>query len=191
VVAHLVVLVGPVGAGKSTVAGRLAQLVRQNGMTAADVDMDDVAFMQCGGDDLDEFWRRAAVATAGLIRAWFDAGVDVVITHGAFFESDGFEILQRAQSAAVDVHHVLFRVDPEVAVIRVRDDPTRGISRDPTFVRDSNARLRRLSGGFPVMTLDIDTTHRAPDEIAADVLAAFTSPTRRPWTSRPASSPGV
>jgi adenylylsulfate kinase-like enzyme len=94
VVADLVVLVGPVGAGKSTVAGRLAQLVRQNSMTAADVDMDDVAFMQCGGDDLDEFWRRAAVATAGLVRAWFDAGVDVVITHGAFFESDGFEILR-------------------------------------------------------------------------------------------------
>jgi hypothetical protein len=71
------ILVGPVGAGKSTVAHRLAQLVRLSRMTAADVDMDDVAFMQCGGDDLYEFWRRSAVATAGLIRSWFDAGVDV------------------------------------------------------------------------------------------------------------------
>jgi hypothetical protein len=149
-------------------------------MTAADVDMDDVAFMQCGGDDLDEFWRRAAVATAGLVRAWFDAGVDVVITHGPFFESDGFEILRRAQSADVDFHHILFRVDPEVAVIRVRDDPTRGISRDPTFVRDSNERLRGLTRALPVMNLDLDTTHRGPDEIAAEVMAALTSPTRRP-----------
>ncbi|HUP84480.1 MAG TPA: hypothetical protein VM143_02325 [Acidimicrobiales bacterium] len=51
-------------------------------MTAADVDMNDVALMQCGGDDRDEFWRRAAVATAGLVRARLDVGVDVVITHG-------------------------------------------------------------------------------------------------------------
>ncbi|HUF33948.1 MAG TPA: hypothetical protein VMN58_12150 [Acidimicrobiales bacterium] len=176
--AHLVVLVGPVGAGKSTVAGRLAQLVRQNGMTAADVDMDDVAFMQCGGDDVEEFWRRAAVATAGLIRAWFDAGVDVVITHGPFFESGGFEILRHAQPVEVDVHHILLRVTAEVAITRVQSDPTRGISKDPTFVRDSNDRLRGLSDLLPVMNLELDTTQRGPDEIAADVMAAVTAPTQ-------------
>ena len=63
------VLVGPVGAGKSTVAHRLAQLVRLNRMTAADVDMDDVAFVQCGGDDPYEFWRRAALAADVLAAA--------------------------------------------------------------------------------------------------------------------------
>ena len=173
VMADLVVLVGPVGAGKSTVAGRLAQLVRRDGMTAADVDMDDVAFMQCGGDDVDEFWRRAGVATAGLVRAWFDAGVDVVITHGPFFESDGFEILRRAQPHDAAAHHVLLHVEPEVAVTRVGDDPTRGISRDPTFVRDSNERLRALRDALPAMKLELDTTHRDPAEIAADVMAAL------------------
>lgn len=172
---QLVVLVGPVGAGKSTLAARLAQLVRQNGMTAADVDMDDVAFMQCGGDDLDELWRRAAVATAGLIRAWFDAGVDVVITHGPFFESDGFEILRSARPPGVEVHHILLRVSTEVAISRVHGDPTRGISRDPTFVRDSNVRLQGLGDVLPVMDLELDTTGRGPDEIAADVMAALTA----------------
>lgn len=180
VVADLVVLVGPVGAGKSTVAGRLAQLVRGDGMTAADVDMDDVAFMQCGGDDVDEFWRRAAVATAGLVRAWFDAGVDVAITHGAFFESDGFEILRRGQPLDIAVHHILLRVDPEVAVTRVRDDPTRGISREPIFVRASNERLRALHEVLPTMKLELDTTHLGPDEIAADVMAAINLPAHRP-----------
>ena len=177
--ADLVALIGPVGAGKSTVAGRLAQLVRRESMTAADVDMDDVAFMQCGGDDVDEFWRRAAVATAGLVRAWFDAGVDVVITHGPFFESGGFEILRRAQPRNVVVHHILLRVDPEAAVMRVQDDPTRGVSRDPAFVRDSNERLRALRNALPAMQLELDTTHRAPDEIAADVMAALNLSTRR------------
>lgn len=172
---HLVVLVGPVGAGKSTVAGRLVQLVRQDGMTAADVDMDDVAFMQCGGDDLHEFWRRAAVATAGLIRAWFDAGVDVVVAHGAFFESDGFEILRSAQPPDVEVHHILLRVTAEVAIARVRDDRSRGISRDPTFVRESNDRFRALDDVLPTMKLELDTTQRGPDAIAADVLASITA----------------
>ena len=175
---HLVVLVGPVGAGKSTTAARFVQLVRQNGMTAADVDMDQVAFMQCGGDDVDEFWRRAAVATAGLVRAWFDAGLDVVITHGAFFESDGFEILQHAQPAEVEVHHVLLRVSAEVAIARVRDDATRGISRDPKFVRDSNERLERLRPELPVIELELDTTGRDPDQVAAEVLAVLRLPTQ-------------
>jgi hypothetical protein len=38
-------------------------------MTAADVDMDDVAFVQCGGDDPYEFWRRAALAADVLAAA--------------------------------------------------------------------------------------------------------------------------
>ena len=173
--AHLVVLVGPVGAGKSTVADRLAHLVRRNSMIAADVDMDDVAFMQCGGDDLHEFWRRAAVATAGLTRAWFDAGVDVVVTHGPFFESDGFEILRYARPPDVEVHHILLRVTAEVAIARVQDDPRRGISKDPKFVRDSNDRFQGLGDVLPVM-LELDTTRRGPDEIAADVMAAVTAP---------------
>jgi len=147
-------------------------------MIAADVDMDDVAFMQCGGDDLHEFWRRAAVATAGLVRSWFDAGVDVVITHGPFFESDGFEILRRALHPDVEVHHILLRVTAEVAIARVHDDPRRGISRDPKFVRDSNDRLRALDDVLPVIDLEVDTTQRGPDEIAADVMAAFLPATR-------------
>ena len=141
-------------------------------MTAADVDMDAVAFMQCGGDDVDEFWRRAAVATAGLTRAWFDAGIDVVVTHGPFFESDGFDVLQSALPADVKVHKILLRVAAEVAIERVHDDSTRSISRDPQFVRDSNDRLQRLGDALPVMDLELDTTRRTPDQLATDVIAA-------------------
>lgn len=95
------------------------------------------------------------------------------------FESNGFEILRQAQSRDVAVHHILFRVDTEVAVTRVRDDPTRGLSRDPTFVRDSNERLRVLRDALPVMKLELDTTQGGPDAIAADVMAALNLPTHR------------
>ncbi len=174
--AELVVLVGPVGAGKSTVAGRLAQLVRQGNLLAADVDMDDVAFMQCGGDDVEQFWRRAAIARAGLVRAWFDAGVDVVITHGAYVEANGFETLWRALPPDVEIHRILLRVNAEAAVARVHADQTRGISREPRFVRESNQRFQGLADALPVMHLEIDTTERDPDAIAAEVLEVLTTP---------------
>ncbi|HVF32755.1 MAG TPA: hypothetical protein VM933_06950 [Acidimicrobiales bacterium] len=173
---RLVVLVGPIGAGKSTVAARLAQLVRQSDRLAADVDMDVVAFMQCGGDDLDAFWRRAAIATAGLVRAWFDAGVDVVVTHGPFFESDGFGILRRALPPDVGTHHVLLQVTAEDAVRRVRDDPSRGISREPGFVRESNARFQGLGPLIPTVDLELDTARRGPEETAAAIFAVFADP---------------
>lgn len=173
-VSQLVVLVGPVGAGKSTVADRLVRLVRRAGLTAADVDMDDIAFMQCGGDDVGEFWRRAAIATAGLTKAWFESGTDIVVTHGAFFESGGFEILRAALPPGVEVHYVLLDVTAEVAIARVQDDPTRGISRDPEFVRESNDRLLRLREELPAMSLELDTTSRSPNEIAASVMALLT-----------------
>src|SRR3954453_11833967 len=83
----LVVLAGPIGCGKSTVAAKLGHLVAAAGKTAAVADLDDVAFAQRGPLDIPELCRRAGIAHVRLVQGCFEAGVDVVIAHGPFFQS--------------------------------------------------------------------------------------------------------
>jgi adenylylsulfate kinase-like enzyme len=85
----LVVIAGPIGAGKSTVAELLARQLAKTGVSAAVVDLDDVAFMH-REIDLHKLWRRAAIAARSLVQGWFDADTDTVVAHGPFFESGGY-----------------------------------------------------------------------------------------------------
>ncbi len=162
----LVVIVGPIGSGKSTVSNLLGNKLATGGRTVAVVDLDDVAFMQRGTADLYEFWRRAAYATAELIRSWFDAGTDSIVAHGPFFESGGYDLLLARQSAETRTHHVLLRVSTEDALERVAQEPTRGISKDPEFLRTTHERFRELEPSLPVPSFVYDTTVLTADQIA-------------------------
>jgi thymidylate kinase len=166
----LVVIAGPIGAGKSTVAALLARTVAELGASAVAVDLDDVAFMQRGVHELDELWRRAAIATAALVDAWFDTGTDVVVAHGPFFEAGGYELLDAARPDEVRRLHVLLRVSVEEALTRVGADPTRGMSRDPDFLRATHDRFQRLEPALPAVDLTFDTTQLGADEIVAQIL---------------------
>lgn len=158
---HLVVVVGPIGAGKSTIAELLAQRSQASGMTACLVDLDDVAFAQRATLDPDELWRRAGVAHSALVRGWFEAGVDVVIAHGPFFESRSYESLFAAAPADARHHHVLLRAPFEVALSRVRSDPGRGPgmrSVQADFLRTTHETFAELIGGLPPIDVDLDTS---------------------------------
>ncbi len=84
---HLVVIAGAIGTGKSTVAELLARRAQAADVTTALADLDDLALAQRANLGLSEFWRRTGVAHSALVRGWFEAGADVVIAHGPFFES--------------------------------------------------------------------------------------------------------
>jgi len=180
-VAALVVIAGPIGAGKSTVAGRVARRCAEAGVTAAVVDLDDVAFAQRGMTDITEGWRRGGVAAAALVRGWFDAGTNVVVAHGPFFESGGYEALQqRALPAGVAIHHVLLRVAFDEAVRRVQSDPERrpgAPSRDPDFLRRTHDTFANdVESSLPSPHLVVETDRVAPDLAAARVAALLFDP---------------
>jgi thymidylate kinase len=169
----LIVVAGPIGAGKSTVANLLCQRLAERRLATAAVDLDEVAFMQRAVvDDSHEFWRRAAVATAALVRAWFDVGTDVVVAHGPFFESCGYDSLLNVQSDEVVVRHVLLRVSVEVALERVRDDPERGLSRDAKFLKATHIRFREIQNSLPEPDFQFDTTTESAEDITQHVAAA-------------------
>ncbi|CAA9229118.1 MAG: hypothetical protein AVDCRST_MAG20-1138 [uncultured Acidimicrobiales bacterium] len=170
---HLVTVVGPIGAGKSTIAALLARRAQAAGMTACPADLDDLAFAQRADLDLAELWRRAGVAHSALVRGWFDAGVDVVIAHGPFFESRSWESLLAAAPADSRHHHVLLRVTFEVALARVQSDPGRGRgarSVQAEFLRATHESFAGLIEGLPRIDIDVDTSASTADEVADRVF---------------------
>jgi len=168
---RLVVLAGPIGAGKSTVAELLARRVARAGRTVAVAGLDDVAFMQRGRLDLEEFWRRAGIAHCALVRSWFAVGADVVVAHGPFFESRSYEQLFACVPTDASALHVLLRVSYEEALSRVMSDPARGdgaMSRDPSLLRSTHHAFGRRD--LPRVDMDIDTTQLATDAVINRVM---------------------
>lgn len=166
----LVVVAGPIGAGKSTVSDLLAHRLAHVSSTAV-VDLDDVAFMQ-RDIEFPEVWRRAAIATAALVRGWFEADTTAVVAHGPFFEADGYRSLLRTQDNDLEVRHVLLRVSYETALTRVSGDPTRAMSKDPDFLRRTHQRFRRLESTLPNMDFVFDTELAPADAIADEIASA-------------------
>ena len=161
-------------------ADLLARQLVNAGVSAAVVDLDDVAFMQ-REIAFDKLWRRGAIATRALIQGWFDAETDAVVAHGPFFESGGYEVLLDGQGEDVNVRHVLLRVSHETAVRRVSGDPGRELSRDPEFLKATHDRFRELEPRMPEPHFVIDTEARTPGDIATELGSALVgSSTRDP-----------
>ena len=89
----LVVLTGPVGGGKSTVALALATRLRASGHPTAVIDLDLVYCMarQRDGFADEDTWRTARRGAAVLADAFFDSGAGVVVVEGGFFTREECE----------------------------------------------------------------------------------------------------
>jgi thymidylate kinase len=172
---RLLVLAGPIGSGKSTVADLSATRLAEGDLATVVVDLDDAAFAQRGVTDLEDMWRRAALATAAQVRGWFEAGTDVVIAHGPFFESGGYEILIDGLTDEVSVTHVLLHVSLASAGERIADDPDRVWSKDPVFLRATHERFADLRHTLPRVDLEIDTETCSADEIAEQIVVVLRS----------------
>lgn len=84
--AQLIVLMGPVASGKSTVSSHLAERLLESGRRAAVVDLDVVAECFVAPDqEWTDTWRRARVVHDVLVSSFRRCGVDFVIAHGSFF----------------------------------------------------------------------------------------------------------
>lgn len=169
-VQDLVILTGPIAAGKSTVADLLAERCAADGRSVAAADLDEVAFAQHGTSDLGSFWQRAGIAHTALVRGWLSAGIDVVVAHGPLFESGTYDSLAAMAGTEVRVHQILLLVPVEVALERVAADPDRppsALSRQPDFVRSASdafaAQARPAAGRV------FDTAELTAAEIAGSL----------------------
>ncbi|PVG82885.1 shikimate kinase [Nocardioides gansuensis] len=161
-----VVLVGPMGAGKTTVAGLLgdawglpvrdtdADIEARTGRSVSDIFVED-------GEDHFRALEREAVAEA-------------LATHPGVLALGGGAVLAEETRARLAGHEVVFlRVGLTDAVKRVG----LGVGR-PLLLGNVRSRVKvlldeRTPVYESVATLVVDTDGRSPDEVAAEILEAL------------------
>ncbi len=170
--ASLVVIVGPIASGKSSVAARVAERLLEAGRTSAVVDLDDVAdCLVAPKHDCEARWRRARQVHDELVAAFRRSGVDHVIAHGSLFYRD------EPSSVPAGVHddaalRVLISVSFETALERAQRDSNRGVSKDPSFLRWTHDQFAQRTGTLPPFQLKVDADTESIETIAEMVVRA-------------------
>jgi thymidylate kinase len=154
----LVVIVGPIASGKSTVAASLGASLRRNGRHVAVLDLDDVVDSVGGFADLTpEHFHRAQVVFGQLVRCWLDQDVDVV-AHGPFVSSDEDAVLVQALPPGIRPRRVLLTTTRRVAFERVAADPERQLSKFPDVLDAMYERFEELLPSMAPAEWTFDTT---------------------------------
>jgi len=181
----VLVLCGPIASGKSTLARAVARLLEQRGADAAAIDLDLVyEFFDQGSSKADpRTWRRARRAAAGLTDVLLREGVGTVVVEGDFLTPLEREDYLNALRSAVAPLFVTLRVSVDVALHRVEQDPTRGLSRDHEFLRRHYEELRDAVSDRPATDLVVDTSSVGVEETARTIVEWASA--RAPSTAGP------
>lgn len=171
---RLVVVIGPIGAGKSTVSRLLAERLVAAGLLVATPDIDDVVAMAAGPPPtVPDRWARGRVVHGAVVGAWLRTGVDVVIAHGPACTPEETATLMADVPAGVATTRVLLAAPYDVALARIAADPDPGrvVSRDPDFLCDAHERFADALPSIPPCDRTFRTEHTTAAAIA-DALAA-------------------
>jgi adenylylsulfate kinase-like enzyme len=132
----LVLIAGPIAAGKSAVSRLLAMDLRRSGRQIALVELDALADM--ARPTLPD-WSVAHRIFASVTGQWLGAGMDAVIAESVSDREELEAVLQTAP-AGTPVLTAVVTCPFDVALERALADPTRGISRDAEFLRGVHER---------------------------------------------------
>lgn len=171
----LIVIVGPIASGKSTIACELGVRFRAADRPVAVLDLDHVVGTVGGFAGLTaERFRQAQVVHGDLVGSWLRRGFDV-IAHGPFFALEEDRALLHAVPAGIVPRRVRLLATYDAALERVALDPDRAASKDPAFLRAAYDRVDSLLPTMAPSDWTFDTTTRSPREIV-DALAAALLP---------------
>jgi thymidylate kinase len=170
----LVVIVGPIASGKSTVASGLGERFRARGRPVAVLDLDELVESIGGFVGLSgQRFRQAQMVFGRLVGASLDQGFDA-IAHGPFLDRDEDHALLHAIPGGVTPRRVLLHTTFVVALQRVRADPDRGLSSYPDVLKATYERFDKLRSHMPrsEWAFDTTTTDAATiiDELAGSIL---------------------
>jgi shikimate kinase len=173
--ADLVMLTGPIAAGKNTVAEHLARQFTGSGRTVVVADVDDVAYMVgTPGAAAAGLWFAAHEAHGALVGQWMRSAVDVVIAVGPIYVDEEQTASTRTLPDPATVRWVVIDAPVSVTLARAQANPNRGPSRDPELHHAAHRRFRERLPSVPAeMTFDSSV-------LGADEIATAISGTVRP-----------
>ena len=168
----LVVISGQIASGKSTLAKALASELRRRGTPAAAVDLDLVYEMldPVRGPNTNQATWKEARRLAGRIACALLAEGTRVVLDGEFLTSADRADLLEVLPPDVQLRFVAQRVPYDTALQRARIDPTRGVSRDPEFLRDHYEATAPAVLAAPFSDLALDTGQAGIEESVRAVI---------------------
>lgn len=171
----LIVITGPVGAGKSTTSLALARSLRRPDFAVAVIDLDQMyGFVrQQDGYGESAAWVRARQGMAALANCLFDTGMSAVIVDGEFFTAE--ELGTVTATIPVNVVRCFFtlRLSYERALKQVQGDPSRGASKDPAFLKVLHEYFAQALPFLEAASIVIDTNELHQDEVVARLMAVI------------------
>jgi chloramphenicol 3-O-phosphotransferase len=169
----LIVINGSIASGKSTIARAYAGHSADRGIAVAVIDLDllyDMHYHTPGGAKDDEkTWGIARRAAAALTDAFLSEGVRDVVVEGTFFTPAERATYLAALTTPLTPKFVTLRVGYDEALRRAETDPSRGVSRDPEFLRPYYARVEADVAAVPATDLILDTERLTPAEAVAAI----------------------
>jgi shikimate kinase len=124
----LVIITGPVGAGKSTTSQAIARALQSRNVSTAVIDLDEVYCMARQQADFNDrkMWATARRASAALTESFYASGLQAVIVEGGFLSA--IEYAELRQHVTADVNEFFFTVltSASTALHRAQTDPNPG-----------------------------------------------------------------
>lgn len=181
---RLLLIVGPIAAGKSTIARALTASWRAAGQQVALVELDTIADM--ARPTLPD-WADVHRIFASVTAQWLEAGLDLVIAEGPGSRHE-IEKVRTSVPAGTPVVTVVLTSSFETALSRALSDPTRGISRQQGFLSQA---YRRWAEELPRIEHDLllDTDISAPEASLRTIRSLVDDGPMEPTEWRPASGP--
>ena len=168
----LIVITGPIASGKSTIARAVMRQLEATGAEAAVVDLDLVYEMvdpTAWAKTDQRKWTQTRRVTARLSDAFLAEGLAVIVEGGFQTPAERREFSDALRSQ-VEPHFVTLRVSFDLALQRAQLDPTRGLSKDPEFLRQHYEATAAAASAATDLALDTGATSIAE---AARVVAQW------------------
>jgi shikimate kinase len=176
----VVVIGGPIGSGKTSLSrATAARLEERAGVEVGVIDLDLIYEMldpraRSGRPKSDErLWSQARRVAGRLAAALLNEGRQVVV-EGDFAADVALAEFERELPEGVRLRGVMLGIDFETALHRTQADPSRGLSKDPSFLSVHHTAFSPQWRDRDVLRLDTGALSLAE---ATDAVVAWLDPT--------------